>query len=190
MTDDLDRHRRVMAVFERVRELPPPERAAALAEACEANSALHQEVTRLLAADARAGSFLEHGPGPAITGSDYLIGTRIGPYEIHASIGAGAMGEVYRARDTKLRRDVALKILPAVFANDPDRRARFQREAQVLASLNHPHIPAIYGLEESDGVHALVLELVDGPTLADRIDGRPIAIDESRQIARQIVDGP
>jgi serine/threonine protein kinase len=97
------------------------------------------------------------------------IGTHLGPYEIQSALGAGGMGEVYRARDTKLNRDVALKVLPEIFAADPDRLARFKREAQVLASLNHPNIAAIYGLEEADGVRALVLELVEGPTLADRI---------------------
>ena len=89
-------------------------------------------------------------------------GTRVGSYEVVALLGAGGMGEVYRARDTRLGRDVALKILPEAFALDPDRLARFQREAQVLASLNHPNIAAIHGLEESDGVRALVLELVEG----------------------------
>ncbi len=97
------------------------------------------------------------------------VGVRLGPYEVLSSLGAGGMGEVWRARDTRLGRDVALKILPEVFAHDPDRLARFQREAQVLASLNHPNIAAIHGLEESGGVRALVLELVEGPTLADRI---------------------
>jgi serine/threonine protein kinase len=96
-------------------------------------------------------------------------GTRLGPYEIVALLGVGGMGEVYRAHDTKLGRDVALKILAHSFASDLDRLARFQREAQVLASLNHPHIGAIYGVEESSGTRALVLELVEGPTLADRI---------------------
>jgi|SRR5579863_463899 len=91
-------------------------------------------------------------------------GTRLGPYEILAQIGAGGMGEVYRARDAKLKRDVALKVLPETFAQDPDRMLRFQREAEVLASLNHPNIAAIYGME-SNGVHALVMELVEGPTL-------------------------
>ena len=99
-------------------------------------------------------------------------GTRLGPYEIIAALGAGGMGEVYRARDTKLRRDVALKILPPVFAADPDRRARFTREAHVLATLNHPHIASIYGLEDADGVTALVLELVEGPTLEEKLKSR------------------
>src|SRR5216683_4209448 len=115
-------------------------------------------------------------------------GTRLGPYEIVSALGAGGMGEVYRAHDTKLGRDVALKILPDTFASDPERLARFQREAQVLASLNHPHIGAIYGLEESDGVRALVLELVEGPTLADRIAQGAIPLDEALPIARQIAE--
>ena len=96
-----------------------------------------------------------------------LPGARLGPYEILSLLGVGGMGEVYRARDTKLNRDVALKVLPDLFALDPERLARFKREAQVLASLNHPNIAAIYGLEESAGIQALVLELVEGPTLAE-----------------------
>src|SRR5438132_8841385 len=115
-------------------------------------------------------------------------GVRIGPYEIIAAIGAGGMGEVYRAHDTKLNRDVALKILPADVALDPDRRARFTREAQLLASLNHPNIAAIYGFEDSGDTHALILELVEGETLADRIARGPIALDEALPIARQICD--
>src|SRR5579864_8305400 len=97
-------------------------------------------------------------------------GTRLGAYDILGSLGAGGMGEVYRARDTKLNREVAIKILPEAFAHDPERMARFAREAQVLAALNHTNIAAIYGLEDSDGVRALVMELVEGPTLADRIE--------------------
>ena len=115
-------------------------------------------------------------------------GTRLGPYEITAQIGAGGMGEVYRARDTRLKRDVALKILPESFATDSDRLARFQREAEVLASLNHPNIAHIHGLEESNGTRALVMELVDGETLADRIARGPIPIDEALPIAKQIAE--
>ena len=115
-------------------------------------------------------------------------GARLGSYEIVGPLGAGGMGEVYRARDAKLNRDVALKILPTEFAVDPERLARFKREAQVLASLNHHNIAAIYGLEEADGVRALVLELVDGPTLADRIaDGR-VPLDDALPIAKQIAE--
>jgi len=94
-------------------------------------------------------------------------GSRLGPYDVSGILGAGGMGEVYRARDTRLKRDVALKILPESFATDHERLARFQHEAEILASLNHPHIAAIYGIEESAGIRALVLELVEGETLAD-----------------------
>src|SRR6202047_1162135 len=102
-----------------------------------------------------------------------IPGTRVGPYEILSALGAGGMGEVYRARDTKLNRDVAIKVLLPAVANDPDRLARFSREAQVLASLNHPNIAHIHGLEDADGTRALVMELVEGPTLADRIAQGP-----------------
>jgi serine/threonine-protein kinase len=116
------------------------------------------------------------------------IGSRLGHYDVTALIGEGGMGQVYQATDTKLNRQVALKILPEAFAGDPDRLARFQREAQVLASLNHPNIAAIHGLEESEGTRALVLELVEGPTLADRIAQGPIPIDEALPIAKQIAE--
>ena len=115
-------------------------------------------------------------------------GSRLGSYEILAPIGAGGMGEVYRARDAKLGRDVAMKVLPEAFARDADRMARFQREAKVLASLNHPNIASIYGLEDSGATHALVMELVEGPTLADRIKAGAIPVEESLRIAKQICD--
>jgi serine/threonine-protein kinase len=116
------------------------------------------------------------------------IGSRLGHYHVTALIGEGGMGQVYQATDTKLNRQVALKILPEAFAADPDRLARFQREAQVLASLNHPNIAAIHGLEDSEGTKALVLELVEGPTLADRIAQGPISVDEALPIAKQIAE--
>ncbi len=115
-------------------------------------------------------------------------GSCLGPYEILAPIGAGGMGEVYRASDTTLGRDVALKILPELFATDPDRLARFQREAQVFASLNHPNIAAIYCLEESGGNRALIMELVEGPTLADRLAHGTIPLTEAMSVARQIAE--
>ena len=117
-------------------------------------------------------------------------GTRIGPYEVAAEIGSGGMGIVYRARDTTLNRDVALKVLLDLFADDPERLARFQREAQVLASLNHPNIASIYGIEDGEaaGVRALVLELVEGPTLADRIGQGPLPLEAALPIARQIAE--
>ena len=113
-------------------------------------------------------------------------GTRLGPYDIVGPLGAGGMGEVYRARDSKISRDVALKVLPQQVAADPERLARFHREAQVLGALNHPNIAQIYGFEDSGATHALVMELVEGPTLADRIAQGPIPVEEALPIARQI----
>src|SRR6202795_5169189 len=115
-------------------------------------------------------------------------GAKLGPYEIAGLIGAGGMGEVYRAHDTRLNRDVALKVLPEVFARDSERMARFEREAKMLASLNHPNIAAIYGFEESGAIRALVMELVEGPTLAERIASGPVPLDETLPIARQVAD--
>src|SRR3982751_6392909 len=115
-------------------------------------------------------------------------GRQLGPYQIAAPIGAGGMGEVYRARDTTLNRDVAIKVLPEVFASDPDRLARFTREAQTLASLNHPNIAHIHGLEESSNVRALVMELVEGDDLSQRIARGAIPIDEALPIAKQVAD--
>ena len=115
-------------------------------------------------------------------------GTKLGSYEILSPLGAGGMGEVYRARDGKLNREVAIKVLPDAVAEDAQRLARFQREAQVLASLNHPHIAAIYGLEKVGNFEALVLELVEGETLAERIASGPLPVDEALAIARQIAD--
>src|SRR5271156_4065852 len=111
-------------------------------------------------------------------------GTRLGPYEILAPIGAGGMGEVYRARDTKLERDVAIKVLPAALAQDPERLARFEREAKVLASLNHPNIATIHGVEEANGVRALVMELVPGESLKG-----PLPLETALNYAKQIADG-
>ena len=116
------------------------------------------------------------------------VGSRLGHYDVTALIGEGGMGQVYQATDTKLNRQVALKILPEACADDPDRLARFQREAQVLASLNHPNIAAIYGLEEAGDTRALVLELVEGPTLADRIKRGPIPLGEALPIPKQIAE--
>ncbi len=117
-----------------------------------------------------------------------MIGKSISHYRVTAKLGAGGMGVVYRATDTKLNRDVALKVLPEVFARDADRMARFRREAQVLASLNHPNIAAIYGLEQDQSIHALALELVEGPTLAERIRQGPLPLEDALSIARQIAE--
>ncbi len=115
-------------------------------------------------------------------------GTRLGPYEITAKLGEGGMGEVYRATDTKLRRDVAIKVLPAAFVEDKERLQRFEREAQLLAQLHHPNIASIFGMEESDGTKALVMELVEGPTLAERLESGSLPLDESLSLARQIAE--
>jgi serine/threonine protein kinase len=115
-------------------------------------------------------------------------GTRLGSYEILSALGAGGMGEVYRARDTRLDRDVAIKILPEAFAADVERIARFQREAKVLASLNHPNIAIIHGLEHADGAYALVMELVEGEDLAQRIVRGAMPLDEALPIAKQIAE--
>ena len=115
-------------------------------------------------------------------------GTRLGPYEIAAQIGEGGMGEVYQATDTNLKRSVAIKVLPELVAGDAERLARFQREAEVVAALNHPNIAQIHGLEKSGGTRALVMELVEGPTLADRIAQGAIPVDEALPIAKQIAE--
>ncbi|HEU5181344.1 MAG TPA: serine/threonine-protein kinase, partial [Candidatus Polarisedimenticolia bacterium] len=116
------------------------------------------------------------------------VGDRLGPYEITAPLGAGGMGEVYRATDTKLKREVALKLLPDLFAGDPQRLARFTREAQALAALNHPNIAQIYGLEESGGTRALVMELVEGEDLSALIARGAMSLGEVLPIARQIAE--
>ena len=163
-------------------------------EACAGDSALRRDVESLLAHAAVADDFLrrsaldvaaQHAASP---GQALAAGQSIGAFTIVGPIGVGGMGEVYRARDPKLGRDVAIKVLPAMFTVDADRLARFEREARTLAALNHPHIGAIYGLEESGGVLALVLELVEGPTLAERIADGPIPVPESLAIARQIAE--
>jgi serine/threonine-protein kinase len=117
-----------------------------------------------------------------------VIGSRLGPYEITAKLGEGGMGEVYRARDSKLEREVAIKVLPAAFSEDPERLARFEREARLLAQLHHPHVASVFGLEESEGVSALVMELVEGPTLAGRLTRGPLPLQEALAIAFQIAE--
>jgi hypothetical protein len=169
----------------------PQERAAFLSEACAGDDALRREVESLLDHDGSA-AFLSTPAavqaGQITLSGSSLIGQSVGPYVIAARLGAGGMGEVYRARDQKLGRDVAIKILPPAFTSDPERLARFAREARVLAALNHPHIGAIYGLEDAGPMRALVLELVDGPTLADRIARGRIPVAEALTIARQIAE--
>ena len=117
-----------------------------------------------------------------------MVGKTLGHYEILAPLGAGGMGEVYRARDTKLDRDVAIKVLPEDFAADADRLARFEREAKLLASLNHPNIATIHGFDESDGVRFIAMELAEGQTLAQRLSDGAVGVDEALKIALQIAE--
>ena len=152
------------------------------------------EVEALLAHAQTAEGFLEAPIGEVaahVLAEEHgasLVGRQIGSYKILSLLGAGGMGEVYRARDTKLGRDVAIKVVADAFLSDPERLARFEREARVLATLNHPHIGAIYGFEEADGVRGLVLELVEGATLAERLASGPLPIPEALAVARQIAE--
>ena len=181
----------VDGLFEAALSRAPSERSAFLDEACAGDDTLRREVESLLAHDRDARGFLE---APAVelvedTGSDSsLVGRQFGAHRIVALLGSGGMGEVYRAHDTKLGRDVAIKTLPRLFGADPDRRSRFEREARLLAALNHPHIGAIYGFEDMGGTPALILELVDGDTLAERIAKEPIPMADALTLARQIAE--
>jgi len=175
------RWQQVKQLFQAALDKGPLERDAFVREACAGDTALQAEVESLLAAHERAGSFAEPP-------STVRLGESFGGFQVTEWLGAGSMGDVYRARDRTLNREIALKLLPEPLAFDPDRIRRFKREAQILASLNHPNIAAIYGVEEDNGRHALVLELVDGPTLADRIAQGPVPPGEALLIARQIAD--
>ncbi len=189
-----DDRQRLKEVFAAARALPASGRGAYLSAVCSGDEAMRQEVESLLAWDERAKSFLE---SPAVVGTAQptkltIEGRRLGVYQVQALLGAGGMGEVYRARDTKLQRDVAVKFLPHAFTNDPERLSRFESEARTLAALNHPNIGAIYGFEEADGLRFLILELVEGDTLADKLaavlrqGARGLPIRDALHIAGQI----
>jgi hypothetical protein len=187
-----DGWRRVEEIYWRVADADPASRTAVLDEACAGDGAVRRAVERLLARESQTGAFLE--TNALAVAADLLsgpvdaevIGQRFGPYEVRGWIGSGGMGDVFRAHDEQLGRDVALKLLPAALAGDADRLARFTREAQILASLNHPNIAAIYGFEQRDGVRALVLELADGPTLADLVSRGPLGLDDTVFLSLQI----
>jgi serine/threonine protein kinase len=209
----MNRWEKIESAYHIARDLSSEDRSRFLDEHCGSDSAMRQQIEALLAQDENPTSFLNRPAvdlatdWPSMVGSMAgLTGLRVGVYEVLEPIGSGGMGEVYRARDTTLGREVALKVLPQHLALDSDRFARFKREAQVLATLNHPNIAAIYGFEESVAVQpppqdsgvpgrnskivvrALVLELVEGPTLADRIGQGPIPVDDALSIARQIAE--
>ena len=202
MAPSPDRWATVERLYHAALDHPVEGRSAFVADACAGDDALQHEVESLLAQSASRDDVLARGAVVAAAGlvgdagNSTLMGRRIGVYQVLAQIGAGGMGEVYRARDTRLGRDVAIKILPSEFTTHPDRLARFEREARVLATLNHPHIGAIYGIEDEPceagpHIHALVLELIEGDTLAERIarrKGAGLPINEALDIARQIAD--
>jgi serine/threonine protein kinase len=158
--------RQAEELFHAVLELSPEARGAFLDGACGQDTELRRQVELLVSGEEKAGGFLDKAALPDVTvtirAAGSLVGRHFGHYRVLSPLGVGGMGEVYRAHDSKLSRDVALKTLPPEFARDRDRLARFRREARTLASLNHPHIAAIYGLEEFDSANFLVLELVEG----------------------------
>jgi eukaryotic-like serine/threonine-protein kinase len=187
-----DRRHRISDLYHATLSKQPEEREAFLIEACDGDEALREELRSMLRYEPELSGFLGipvasvaaalGGDEPAVA----MIGRQIGPYRIVAPLGKGGMGVVYRARDSKLNREAAIKVLPPHLTEDPERRARLAREARLLATLNHPNVGAIYGLEELDGVNALVLELVEGPTLAERIDGGPLPLSQALAIAHQV----
>lgn len=188
-----DREREVERICQAALDREPDTRGAFVAEACRGDEELRHEVESLLAYAAASRSFIEtpalEDAARQLANSEYIVaGQRIGSYQVLSQIGAGGMGTVYRAHDTELGRDVAIKVLPTAFLADRDREARFAREARILAALNHPHIAAIHGVEEVNGARALILEFVEGPTLAERIADRPVPVDEALRIATQITE--
>jgi Tol biopolymer transport system component len=192
MTDP--ERRRIEDLCDAALDRDPSERAAFVAAACGQDDALRREVESLLANATRAEGFLVtpvDNLAAQILGDEHetlLAGHQLGPYRILALLGAGGMGEVYRALDTRLHREVAVKVVSGPFLATPERLARFELEARVLATLNHPHIGAIYGVEEADGVRGLILELVEGTTLAERLSSGPLPVPEALAVSRQIVD--
>src|SRR3954471_6058747 len=203
-----DRWPLVKELFEAAVELPLSERSDFLSSKIAGDDLLRQEVAALLAADRGGAALARYWPvasesllaglrtesqptsdSGAQVSPGLISGSRVGSYDVIAPLGAGGMGEVYRAHDARLGRDVAIKILPLAFTTDPERLARFEREARLLAALNHPHIGGIYGIENTGTAPALVLELVEGPRLADLIKAGRLPVDEALAIGRQIANG-
>ncbi len=192
MTDD-QRRRRIDELCDAALDRSTDERAAFIATACQDDRALRHEIESLLAHAPGVERFLTTSVttiAAEMFADDRasLVGRQLGPYNIISFLGAGGMGEVYRAHDSRLGRDVAIKVLPDPFVTIPGRLARFELEARVLATLNHSHIAAIYGLEEADDVRGLVLELVEGPTLAEHVAAGALSVNECLELAREIAD--
>jgi serine/threonine protein kinase/Tol biopolymer transport system component len=193
------RWQQIERLFHDALERPLEERAAFLDHSCAGDESLRREVNALLESPATANRFLDRDALEVAAGlvsvsnMPVLSGRRLGVYQVQERIGSGGMGEVYRAHDTRLARDVAIKILPHGFSADPSRQARFEREARVLAALNHPNIGAVYGFEEGvtesgETVRGIILELIEGETLSERVRRRPLPIGETLVIAKQIAD--
>jgi serine/threonine protein kinase len=196
-----ERWKRIEELYHESRARAPGERAAFLAKSCPDDEALRREVLAILN-DTDADGFLvtpvpgTRSPLTSALSQITMSGRTLGTYQLQALVGAGGMGEVYRAHDAKLGRDVAIKILPPAFTSDPDRLARFEREARMLAALNHPNICAIYGIEMAEGIQFLVLELVEGETLTETLakvsrmpgGGAGLAPDQALTIARQLAE--
>jgi serine/threonine protein kinase len=191
----LERWQQIKGVLAAALELQSDQRTAYVLNACSGDDTLRREVESLLAHEEKTTSFLEAATLEAAAKVFYetqgpsLMGRRVGCYQVLSLIGAGGMGEVYRVHDTKLGRDVAMKVLPSNLIHNSELLARFQREARMLAALNHPNIATIYGLEDFDSVHCLVMELVPGDTLAERIRRRgPLPIKEALKVGAQIAE--
>jgi eukaryotic-like serine/threonine-protein kinase len=187
-----ERWERIKGLYCEARAHAESDRAEFLANACVDDATLQREVQALLDQPVSTRSFMDFvgGSPPAQSGdvATDLTGQQLGSYRVLSLLGRGGMGEVYRAHDARLGRDVAIKVLPARFTADAERLARFESEARMLAALNHPHIGAIYGFEDADGMPALVLELIDGETLADRLQGRPMELHDALTIAHQVAE--
>jgi serine/threonine protein kinase/Tol biopolymer transport system component len=198
MSDEGSRWPVVKEIFHAALARPPEQRTAFLRERCRNDDALREDVESLLDAHAEAGQFAESPAIGAMGARDLVMspdtvpalvaGVEFGAYRILAPLDAGGMGEVYRAVDTRLHREVAIKVLPMALASHPELVARVEREARLLAALNHPNIATIHGLEVADGVRAVVMELIEGPTLADRLGSGPLPLDLALAIARQIAE--
>ncbi|HKW00978.1 MAG TPA: protein kinase [Vicinamibacterales bacterium] len=185
-----ERWKKIEQLYHEAITLEPEARADYLARACPDDAEMRVDVEALLREELSAGGILDRPPLAADATRAVHVGESIGGYQVQALLGAGGMGDVYRAHDPKLHRDVAIKMLPRAFTSDPDRLARFEREARALAALNHPNVCAIYGVEEASSVRYLILELVEGDTLAQRLFASPdgLPIPETLAVARQIAD--